>query len=352
MSALIRETRERAEECRGYSVSSLFLGGGTPSVAGTAQIEELLRTVKECYTITRDIECTIEINPGTVDEEKLKRYRAAGLNRISIGLQSADDGELATLGRVHNWQQFLDTYDAAVKAGFENINVDVMSALPGQNIDSCRSTLLKVLSLSPAPSHISAYSLILEEGTSFFAMQKEGKIRFPDEDTDRIMYRETGKILEQAGYRRYEISNYAREGFACRHNCGYWKRQNYLGFGIGAASLFNNMRFKNCEDLNRYLINPLGCREEVHSLSLEEQMEEFMFLGLRLTEGVSAEEFEHCFGQRMETVYGDEITRNIGDGLIQWRKVPGSSGREEGWLSLTEYGIDVSNYVMAQFLLT
>ena len=352
MSALIRETRERAEECRGYPVSSLFLGGGTPSVAETAQIEELLRIVNENYTITYDIECTIEINPGTVDEEKLKRYRAVGFNRISIGLQSADDRELATLGRIHNWQQFLDTYNAVVKAGFENINVDVMSALPGQSIDSCRSTLLKVLSLSPAPGHISAYSLILEEGTPFFAMQKEGKIQFPDEDTDRIMYKETGKILEQAGYRRYEISNYAREGFACRHNCGYWRRQNYLGFGIGSASLFNNMRFRNCENINRYLMNPLDCREEVHCLSLEEQMEEFMFLGLRLTEGVSAEEFERCFGQRMEAVYGGAIARNIGDGLIQWRKQQGSPDREEEWLSLTEYGIDVSNYVMAQFLLT
>lgn len=352
MSALIRETRERAEECRGYSVSSLFLGGGTPSVVETAQIEELLRTVRENYTITRDIECTIEINPGTVDEEKLKRYQAAGLNRISIGLQSSDDGELEILGRIHNWQQFLDTYSAAVKAGFENMNVDVMSALPGQSIDSCRSTLLKVLSLSPAPSHISAYSLILEEGTPFFEMQKENRIQFPDEDIDRIMYKETRRILEQAGYRRYEISNYAKEGFACRHNLGYWRRQNYLGFGIGAASLFNNARFVNCNDIKRYLINPLGCREEVHHLGLEEQMEEFMFLGLRMTEGVSAEEFNRFFGQSMEAVYGDVITRNIGDGLIQWRKVQGTSDREEEWLSLTEYGIDVSNYVMAQFLLT
>ena len=352
MSALVRETHERAEECQGYPVSSLFLGGGTPSVAEIAQIEELLRTVKENYTITRDIECTIEVNPGTVNEEKLKRYRAMGLNRISIGLQSADNGELETLGRIHSWQQFLDTYNTAVRVGFENINVDVMSALPGQSVDSCRSTLLKVLSLKPAPTHISAYSLILEEGTPFFAMQQEGKIQFPDEDTDRIMYKETGKILEQAGYQRYEISNYAKEGYRCRHNCGYWRRQNYLGFGIGAASLFDNIRFRNCEDINRYLINPLGCREEVYRLSLEEQMEEFMFLGLRLTEGVSSEEFVRCFGQRMEDVYSGVIERNIGDGLIQWRKEEGSSEREKGRLSLTEYGIDVSNYVMAQFLLT
>lgn len=365
MCALIRETRERAEECRGYPVSSLFLGGGTPSMAETEQIEELLRTVKKNYAITHDIECSIEVNPGTVDGEKLKRYRAAGLNRISIGLQSADDRELASLGRIHNWKQFLDTYDAAVKAGFENINVDVMSALPGQSVDSCRNTLLKVLSLNPAPTHISAYSLILEEGTPFFTMQKEGKIQFPDEDIDRMMYKETGKILEKAGYRRYEISNYAKEGFFCRHNCGYWKRQNYLGFGIGAASLFNKTRFRNCEDISSYLINPLGCREDLHRLSLEEQMEEFMFLGLRLTEGVSPEEFERCFGQRMEAVYGNVIERNIGDGLIQWRKekeffdsekgrlpLIELSGSEERRLSLTEYGIDVSNYVMAQFLLT
>lgn len=352
MSALIRETHERAEECRGYSVSSLFLGGGTPSLAETAQIEELLRVVKENYTITSDIEYTIEINPGTVNKEKLTRYRRAGVNRISIGLQSADNGELEALGRIHNWQQFLDTYNDAIRAGFENINVDVMNALPGQSVDSCRSTLLKVLSLNPPPAHISSYSLILEEGTPLFAMQEEGKFQLPDEDTDRLMYRDTGKILEQAGYRRYEISNYAKEGFACRHNCGYWRRQNYLGFGVGAASLFNNTRFRNCEDIDRYLIDPLGCRVEVHRLSMEEQMEEFMFLGLRLTEGVSAEEFERCFGQRMETVYGDVIERNIEDGLIQWRNGKETSDHEGKQLSLTEYGIDVSNYVMAQFLLT
>lgn len=352
MSALIRETRERAEECRSYPVSSVFLGGGTPSVVETAQIEELLHVVKKNYTITSDIECTIEINPGTVDEEKLKRYREAGLNRISIGLQSADNGELVTLGRIHNWQQFLDTYNAAIKVGFENINVDVMSALPGQGVDSFQSTLLKVLSLNPPPVHISVYSLILEEGTPLFAMQKKGEIQLPDEDTDRIMYKETGKILEQFGYQRYEISNYAKEGFVCKHNCGYWRRQNYLGFGIGAASLFNNTRFKNCEDINRYLINPLDCREEIKRLSPEEQMEEFMFLGLRLTEGVSTKEFERNFGLRMEAVYGDVIARNIEDGLIQWKYRRGVFDQETKQLSLTEYGTDVSNYVMAQFLLT
>ena len=352
MEALMGETYGRADECRGLMVSSLFFGGGTPSVAEIAQIEKLLQTVYKNYHVTSDAELTIEVNPGTVDVKKLRRYRTAGLNRLSIGLQSADDGELRTLGRIHTWQQFLDTYRAAVEAGFENINVDVMSALPGQSVESYRQTLLKVLSLSPAPGHISAYSLILEEGTHFYRMWEEGRISLPDEDDDRHMYRMTGRLLEQAGYRRYEISNYAKDGFNCRHNSGYWKRQDYLGFGIGAASLSSNIRYKNCEDIERYMRDPLGCREEMHALSQKEQMEDFMFLGLRLMVGVSALEFEDCFGKSMEAVYGDVIKRNIEDGLLQWKEGVGFCGRDERRLSLTEYGIDVSNHVMAQFLLT
>lgn len=351
MAALIRETCERAEECRGYLVSSLFFGGGTPSIVEASWMEMLLGTVRENFSLATDAEVTIEVNPGTVDEEKLKRYRAAGINRLSIGLQSANDRELADLGRIHTWQQFLDTYQAAVSAGFENINVDLMSALPGQSVSSLRETLQKVISLSPAPRHISAYSLIVEEGTPFFRMMEEGRLVLPDEDTDRFMYRETGRILEQAGYRRYEISNYAKEGFACRHNCGYWGRQDYLGLGIGAASLFNNIRFLNCSDINRYLEDPLGCREKIQKLSVSEQMEEFMFLGLRLTEGINPLEFRRCFGKDIREVYGDVIDRNIHAGLLQHNVILTQEGEEER-LALTKVGLDVSNYVMAQFLLT
>lgn len=348
MDALIRETVERAEVCREYLVTSVFIGGGTPSLVETKQLEELLAAVRERYRMAYDAELTIEVNPGTVDGEKLIRLRKAGLNRLSIGLQSADDRELKALGRIHTWEQFLACYGNARQAGFDNINVDVMSALPGQSLaDYCR-TLDAVLSLNPPPEHISAYSLILEEGTPLFEMAEAGRLEIPDEDTDRTMYRETKRILAQAGYIRYEISNYAREGFACRHNCGYWRRREYLGFGLGAASLMNNIRFKNACNMERYLANPTGCREDVEILGREEQMEEFMFLGLRLTEGVDPAEFAHCFGCRMENIYGGVIERNIREGLL-YRYQCRKDGGER--LALTDLGLDVSNYVMGQFLL-
>lgn len=352
MGALIRETKERAEVCREYLVTSVFLGGGTPSVVESEQIEELLRVVKEHYRMAPDAELTIEVNPGTVDKEKLARYRAAGLNRLSIGLQSADDRELRTLGRVHTWQQFLETYQGAREVGFSNINVDVMSALPGQSLERYLATLEKVLSLKPSPEHISAYSLILEEGTPFFEMAEAGRIELTDEDTDRAMYHETKRILTLAGYTRYEISNYAREGFFCRHNIGYWKRREYMGFGLGAASLLNNTRFNNTRDISAYLREPTDCRENVQKLSTEEQMEEFMFLGLRLTEGVDLTEFTGCFGHSPEEIYGDVIERNIREGLLCKKRYCGCDKEEKERLALTEFGLDVSNYVMQQFLLS
>ena len=350
MDALMREVRGRAEEYQGYLVTSAFIGGGTPSVVDVRQIEELMATVQACYEVASDAELTIEVNPGTVDFGKLKIYRRAGINRLSIGLQSADDKELAVLGRIHSLQQFLDTYRDAREAGFDNINVDVMSALPGQNLESYQKTLQKITTLCPVPEHISAYSLILEEGTALFRQVKQGMIKLPDEEADREMYRDTKRILEQAGYRRYEISNYAKEGFACRHNIGYWKRQNYLGFGIGAASLINNMRFNNGSNIEIYLRDPLNYQMEVQRLSFQEQMEEFMFLGLRLTEGVSALRFQKQFGQSLQEVYGSVIAQNEKEGLLQ-RYIRSVGGVQEEMLALTDFGLDVSNYVMSQFLI-
>lgn len=345
MEALERETAERAPEHAGKTVVSVFIGGGTPSTVEAGQLASLLRTVKMHYCIAKDAEITVEVNPGTVDLEKLKSYLAAGVNRLSIGLQSADDRELAAVGRIHTWQQFLDTYDAAAAAGFTNINVDIMSALPGQTPESYGNTLRKVLELKPGPAHISAYSLIPEEGTVLWEQAQQGRLALPDEDADRELYSMTKAILEQAGYMRYEISNYARPGFECRHNCGYWRRKNYAGFGLGAASMINNVRFKNGDDLQAYLENPLGGCEDRHILSSGEQMEEFMFLGLRMTEGISAEEFARCFGKSLDRVYGEVIRKNRDDGLLEWRT--GTSVR----LALTERGLDLANYVMAQFLL-
>lgn len=345
MEALERETVERAAEYAGRTVVTMFFGGGTPSTVEAGQTASLLRTVREHYHVSEDAEITVEVNPGTVDTEKLKIYRAAGVNRLSIGLQSADDTELAAVGRIHTWQQFLDTYEAAGAAGFSNINVDIMSALPGQTPESYVNTLQKVLGLKPGPVHISAYSLILEEGTVLWEQARQGRLDLPDEDTDRELYGVTKAVLEQAGYVRYEISNYARPGFECRHNCGYWRRRDYAGFGLGAASLINNVRFRNGENLRTYLKNPSDCRGERQVLSIGEQMEEFMFLGLRMTEGISPEEFVRCFGKNLDCVYGEVIRKNRDDGLLEWKE--GVPRR----LALTEKGLDLANYVMAQFLL-
>ncbi len=346
LEALTAEIKGRAREYDAYDVTSVFVGGGTPSVLEGEQMEQLLCAVRENYHVEADAEITVEVNPGTVDAEKLFCFRRAGINRLSIGLQSADDEELRTIGRIHTWEQFVHTWKLAEEAGFINRNVDIMSALPGQTIESYRDTLRKVLALEPSPEHISAYSLIVEEGTPFFEMQERGVLELPDEETDRELYHETRRILAEHGYERYEISNYAREGFACRHNCGYWRRADYIGFGLGAASLTDNTRFKNGADMREYLKNPLGCRREIQVLSREEQMEEFLFLGLRMTEGIYAEEFRNCFDVTLESVYGSVIEKNIKDGLLTWEST------DKRRLFLTEKGLDLSNYVMAQFLLT
>lgn len=343
MDALFREVREKAKYYREYQVVSVFVGGGTPSVVPAGFMATLMDTVRECFRLCEDAEVTIEVNPGTVSPEKLQCYRKSGFNRLSIGLQSADDEELKRIGRIHTFSQFLDTYAWALTAGFTNINVDVMSALPGQTPDQYLAGLEKVLELSVPPTHISAYSLILEEGTGLMEQYERGEIVLPDEETDRAMYEATERLLLQHGYRRYEISNYAKEGYQCRHNVGYWTRTEYVGFGIGAASLVSEQRFANDSSLSAYLNNP--CEVEVgrEKLDRRQQMEETMFLGLRLTEGVKVDDFITSFGEHPEAVYGEVIQRNIQDGLLQYS----ADGK---CLALTPKGLDVSNYVMAQFI--
>ena len=392
MEALLTETVGSAFRYEAYRVRSVFIGGGTPSVVPPACIGELMAAVREHYDLAKDVEVTIEVNPGTVTKTGLACYRKAGINRISMGLQSGDNRELAAMGRIHTWQQFLESFRAAREVGFDNINVDIMSALPGQTLSGYRHTLEKVLALEVPPEHISAYSLILEEGTPFYEMAERGELEFPDEETDRRMYQETKRILVSHGYTRYEISNYAKPGYACRHNCSYWQRKNYAGFGIGAASLVENVRFCNGRDLKTYLDRPLECGEDMEVLSRQEQMEEFMFLGLRMTEGVSCEAFAQLFGCSLEAVYGDVIRKNVRDGLLgyyqsaeNWhsgnkgemmsgtgkeiRESQGGRGQETKGqnrkgctvrvkdvgdrlrLALTDRGLDLSNYVMAQFLI-
>lgn len=333
-------------------VISVFVGGGTPSVLTPSQMQRLFGQLRSSFHIRNDAEITVECNPGTMDAQKLKIYREAGVNRLSIGLQSAVHKELQLLGRIHTFEQFLQNYSMARDLGFQNINVDIMSGLPGQKPSDYEQTLKKVTALQP--EHISAYSLIIEEGTPFYErygqaelLRQKGKKQclLPSEEEERSMYEITKQLLASAGYDRYEISNYAVKGFECRHNTGYWLRKNYLGVGLGAASLTDNMRFANTNDLSRYLQADLtvagGASEGKKELSIWEQMEEFMFLGLRMMRGVSMEEFQKQFSRPMQDVYNEVLSRQLQEELIKKTK--------EGY-ALTDYGIDISNYVMSQYL--
>ena len=411
VNVLCEEIVQRAKDFKDKEVDTVFFGGGTPSVLTGEQMTQIMTTIKDSFAVLLDAEISMEMNPGTVDAEKLRTYKELGINRISIGLQSANNEELKVLGRIHMWEDFLKTWQMVRNTGFTNVNIDLMSALPGQTMESYEDTLQKVLDLNP--EHISAYSLIIEEGTLFYQwfgekeqesekLSKEdgfklekalGKIRekeLPDETTERKMYEITEGMLKEKGYYRYEISNYALPGYECKHNIGYWKRKEYLGLGLGAASLLfeesletpkKNIRSSNVSDLNCYLKN--GAGEEINStlrhknkkmedmnaeieekteqtevvgvkkgkwiqeqtyLTTEEQMEEFMFLGLRMMEGICPKEFEKQFDKTFQEVYGSQIEKLQNQGLLEYKN-------ETERYALTKHGIDVSNQVFVEFLL-
>lgn len=342
--ALLSEIRREAPFYADRTVETIFFGGGTPSLLSEEQLTGLMDCVRQNFHIAGTAEISMEMNPGTATAEKIACMRQNGINRLSIGLQSASDECLKRLGRIHTFRQFEECFRQARESGFSNINVDVMAALPGQSLQDYEQTLHTVLSFEP--EHISAYSLIVEEGTWFY--ENRETLNLPDEDTDRRMYERTAELLAEQGYRRYEISNYAREGFACRHNLAYWKRTDYAGFGIGAASFVNGVRFCNTGSLERYLAMP--CRkEQVEPLSREDAMEEFMFLGLRCMEGVSVQEFQRQFGVSVEQIYGRSIRKMEDEGLLK-RSIPALADEDE-MLFLSKKGIDVSNYVFEHFLL-
>lgn len=363
---LLEEIRIQSSFVREYQVDTIFLGGGTPSVLDVTDITAIMGTLKEHYDIAPDAEITIEVNPGTVKMEGLVAYREAGINRVSMGLQSADDTELRYLGRIHTYDEFLKSFQRVRMAGFTNVNVDLISAIPGQTPESWRNTLKKTAMLKP--EHISAYSLIVEEGTPFYdrygghvemesyEMSPEERRRLmalpdlPDEDTEREMYYMTRNCLAEQGYERYEISNYARPGFECRHNVGYWTGTGYLGLGLGASSYLEGCRFHNTSDFQSYVSAHFddeaefcqGLRQDMEQLSVKSKMEEFMFLGLRLTRGVSVEGFITRFGQSIRNVYGGVIDKLEREGLLE---------HKNGYYHLTERGLDLSNYAMSLFLL-
>ncbi len=336
-------------------LSTIFIGGGTPSWLDERAMATIMECVYRNFEVASDAEISIECNPGTVSDEKFAVYKEAGINRLSIGLQSANNEELKTLGRIHTYEQFLHTYDKARHHGFSNINVDLMSSLPGQTPEGFLSGLKKVIRLKP--EHISVYSLIIEEGTPFYEKyQKDVELReagcqtmlLPTEEEEYQTTKMTQELLQAEGYHWYEISNFAKPGRECRHNIGYWKRADYLGVGLGAASLIDNVRHSNTDDIYEYM----SCQKETIAdfgyavvgsevLTRDAQMEEFMFLGLRMVDGFHREEFEQAFGVAIEGVYGPELKRLQQEELLL---------QKEGRIRLTEKGIDVSNYALAQFL--
>ena len=373
--ALLNEIRFYGEKMRGFRVSTIYIGGGTPSWLEPELVTAVMDQIYKSFQVYEDAEISIECNPGTVTAAKLQAYRRAGINRLSIGLQSTNNTELKTLGRIHTYEQFLKTYELARNEGFTNINVDLMSGLPRQSAESFADTLQRVIRLKP--EHISAYSLIIEKGTPFYEKYKFDMVRqeagmkteeLPTEDDTYKMLKLTQRVLAKAGYERYEISNYAKPGYACRHNVGYWTRENYRGLGLGAASLIDNVRYSNTRELYEYIEI---CREltflppevfapeegmdapergwfgsnlhtEAAVVNRKAQMEEFMFLGLRMPEGISRNEFETNFGMPIEAAYVQVLPDLQAQKLIEKR---------EGRVYLTDRGMDVANYVMAQFLL-
>lgn len=342
LEALKGEIMQESLQYTEYSVDSVFFGGGTPSILEGEEIMEIMQLLQKYYNVSDDTEVTLELNPGTADKEKLAQLQQAGINRLSIGLQAADNRLLKLLGRIHTYEDFLEIYHTARELGFDNISVDLISALPGQSCADWEQTLKRVLDLRP--EHISAYSLIVEEGTPL-AQNLQSYPPLPDEDEDRRMYHLTKQLMAQYGYERYEISNYAKKGRASRHNTVYWTRGNYAGFGLGASSMVDNRRWKNTADIRRYqglLKEKQSVREEIEQLSRQECMEEYMFLGLRMMRGVSEREFEAQFGQSMDAVYHDVLQKWSDSGYLC---------RDNGYIRLTEQGIDVSNVIMADFLL-
>lgn len=355
VETLIREIQLTGERYQDYRVITIFFGGGTPSILSAEQIETIFCALRENFQIEENAEITIEANPGTVTKEKAKAWKRAGINRVSIGLQSVENSELKMLGRIHTYEEFLETYQLLREEGFSNLNVDLISAIPGQSVESWERTLRVAAELSP--EHISAYSLIVEEGTPFYEWYGEenketvdhsgGTERppLPDEESERRIYEETEEILKEYGYFRYEISNYAKEGYECRHNIGYWRRAEYLGLGLGASSLMENRRFQNCSDYEAYQnavqTGALLYMEE-ERLTTEDEMEEFMFLGLRMAAGICRSDFQKKFGKTVEEVYGEVILTLEKQGLLNC---------EEDRIFLTARGVDISNYVFEQFLL-
>ena len=342
IEALNKEIISLREKHNNLEINTIFIGGGTPSVLEADELECLLKEVAK-LNMAKDIEYSMECNPGNLTEEKLEVMKKYGVNRISMGLQAKQDNLLKGLGRIHNYKTFKENFLLAKKVGFNNINVDLMFGLPNQRLNEWEETLREIISLEPA--HISAYSLIIEEGTAFYNLYENDKLKLPTEEEERKMYHLAKKILEENGFNQYEISNYAKEGKECRHNLAYWNMDNWIGVGSAAASYINGKRIKNINSVEEYInsINEKGeAVEEIINNSKNDNMEEFMFMGLRKINGIDENEFKKRFSMNINDVYGEILNKYIGEGLLI---------RESGRIFLSEKGIEISNIIMADFLL-
>lgn len=339
-AAVVREIE--SSPFKGADVDTVYFGGGTPTSIDTEIIIDILAALKAEFNISESAEITIECNPGTADRAALLRLRGAGFNRLSVGCQSADDKILARLGRIHTHAEFVDCFNSARRAGFDNISVDLMFGLPGQSPEIWRDTLERITALKP--EHISAYSLKVEEGTPFYEMKKRGALEIPDDDQNRAMYDEAVDFLKRRGYERYEISNFARPGFESRHNLIYWRLGDYIGFGAGAHSFAGGRRFSNPSGIEEYIAAARsGGRITAEKESAEDMMSEFMFLGLRLDAGVSEAEFEQRFGAKMTDVFARPLNKhlNLTKALI----------KENGRIKLRPEYAYVSNIIMSDFIM-
>lgn len=339
VKALCKEIEEKAIN---YKIKSIFIGGGTPSYLETKEIAKLLKTISK-LDLEEGLEFTMECNPGALAEEKLKTMIDGGVNRISMGLQAVQNSLLKDIGRIHTFKEFTENFNLARKVGFKNINVDLMFGLPNQSFDEWKESLEIISSLNP--EHISAYSLIVEEGTAFYKLWEKNKLILPSEEDERRMYSETKEILKAKGYHQYEISNYSKEGYECYHNKVYWESKNYLGVGSASTSFIDGKRIKNIENVKAYIDGIMDDKSivlEENENSKEDNIEEFVFMGLRMIEGISKEEFKRRFKLDIYEIYSKEIKKNIENGLLL----------EVGdRLKLTEKGIEFSNSVMSDFIL-
>lgn len=331
------ETKSFTKE---HLVTTVYLGGGTPSFIESKYIKEILEKVRKSFNISGDAEITLEVNPGTVNEEKLKTYQMLGINRLSIGLQTTTDEILKTIGRIHNYSEFLSTYNLARKIGFENINVDLIFALPNQNIENVKKDLENIIELNP--EHISTYSLILEEGTKLEEMIKENEEKYvlPDDDTERKMYWLIKNTLEKNGYKHYEISNFAKQGKESRHNINCWMQKEYLAFGSASHGFLDGVRYSNKKILSEYIFN-FKNKDIEERLTREETAKEFMMLGLRMIDGVSISEFERKFKLNPLMYFRFEISKLVEEELLEV---------DLDRIKLTNKGIDLANLVWEEFV--